>query len=135
MSRTESLFNAVVLLSASAVFFRVLFVGGRLPRERWWMGERWLCDIWAPILLIGIAFSVDFTISAAFGKGDFLADRLHALYAILAAATAAAAWILIGRLVPRAAQYPNADDPAPDKRSAAPLASGDPRAVSHRRAA
>lgn len=101
MSRTESLAYALTLLSSCAIFFRILFVGARLPRERWWIGERWLCDVWMPILLIGFSFSIDFAVTAAVGKGALFTRGLPLVCSGVAMAIAVVAWVLLGRLLTR----------------------------------
>lgn len=113
MSRTQSLLYAVALMSVCAVFFRILYVGSRLPRERWWIGERWLCDVWMPILIIAFSFGVDFGIAATFGKGALITEGLPLLYATIAITVAVAAWILLGRLLPRSARHDGVDGGPP----------------------
>ncbi len=116
VSRSESLFYAVALLSASAVFFRVLFVGSRLSREPWWVRERWLCDVWVPIMLIALSFGVDFSIAAAGGKGALLGDLTLLAYATCTVTFAAGAWYLLGRLLPAAGRDDDAGRPRPTRR-------------------
>ena len=62
MSRSESLVYAAALFGPAAVLFRILYVASRVQAPGWWAGDRWLADVWAPLIVILLAFGFDFLI-------------------------------------------------------------------------